>query len=523
MNVCILAAGMGTRMGNWGETLHKALLPLGNLGIISHIVAQFSLEDHYIMAVGYRKEQVMDYIRMVHPQLKITFVEVENFNGPGSGPGLSLYSCREHLKNPFIFTACDTLITSPIPECQENWVGVKRVEDIEKWCSFQVDENMSVKKVIYKKPADTRWAFVGIGYVQDVEGFWSGFERNQQLLAGELQVNNGLEMLVKSGLRACPMEWEDTGNEASFKKLLRKYEPNYSFEGKSVDFTYRRDDTVIKFYHDPQVSSRRFKRAADYKNIFAPVKDHLGSFYSYIFQPGTLLSQINNEEETASFLAWAETNLWKEVSVDPALFEKNNRTFYQTKSLERLKSFCQKYMTPGEPRDIAINDINCLTAEEFINGLGDDFFKQGTPSSYHGDLHDDNIIVTPQGFRLIDWRDAFGDLFEAGDRYYDLAKYLHTLEFSVEAMAKKEFTLEENNKSIIITQRPSPRRELAEKAFWKFVEHHRYDHKRIKIIDALIFINMAAFYEKDLAKYLYYLGRHKLQIILNPNKLNLLS
>ncbi len=371
MNVCILAAGRGTRMGNWGETLHKALLPLGNLGIISHIIAQFSPDDHYVIAVGYRKEQVIDYIRIVHPQLKVTFVEVENFAGPGSGPGLSLYSCREYLKNPFIFTACDTLITSPISVCRENWVGVKSVEDIEKWCSFQVDENRWVKNIAYKKPADTRWAFVGIGYVQDVEAFWSGFENNQRLLAGELQVNNGLERLIPGGLRACPMEWEDTGNEDSFKKLLKKYEPNYSFEGKSVDFTYRRDDTVIKFYHDPEVSSRRFKRAANYIDIFAPVKNLIGSFYSYTFQPGTLLSQINDGEQTAAFLGWAETNLWKDVALDPALFEKNNRKFYQAKSLERLRSFCQKYRPQGEPRDVTINDINCLTAEELIIKIKD--------------------------------------------------------------------------------------------------------------------------------------------------------
>ena len=35
----------------------------------------------------------------------ITFVEVKNYEGQGSGPGLSLLKCKDYLQTPFIFTS----------------------------------------------------------------------------------------------------------------------------------------------------------------------------------------------------------------------------------------------------------------------------------------------------------------------------------------------------------------------------------------------------------------------------------
>lgn len=520
MKICILAAGRGTRMGNWGETLHKAILPLGNLGIISRIIAQFSDRHQYVIAVGFRQDQIKEYIQIVHPKLKVTFVEVKNFEGPGSGPGLSLYSCRKHLQTPFIFTACDTLITSKLPACKENWIGVKKVNDIEKWCSAKIDAHKNVTEIFYKEKADTVWAFAGIGYVKNVKDFWKGFEDNRKLLSGELQVNNGLEGLTAPGLKAYPVEWIDTGNEENYKKALRKFEKNYSFEGKSVDFTYRRTNDVIKFYHDPQVSRRRYLRAKKYPGIFSDVRDLKGHFYSYRFQDGTLLSAVNNAQETEKFLEWVQSKLWKTVSVQKMQFAQVCRDFYRKKSLERLKSFSQKYLSEGEEKDIVINGLKCLTVEELIKKLPDSFDSQGLASQYHGDLHDDNIIKRNGGYTLIDWRDSFGGLMEAGDRYYDLAKYLHTLEFSVEAMAKKRFTFIKKGNKVQAANDVPGRAKDAQQAFWKFCHKYNYDRNRIEIIDGLIFINMACFYEKDLALYLYTLGRFKLQQVLDENRTN---
>ncbi len=72
--------------------------------------------------------------------------------------------------------------------------------------------------------------------------------------------------------------------------------------------------------------------------------------------------------------------------------------------------------------DEALHSINQLFNQIDFKNLCD-----GIPSQFHGDFILDNIIETPQGFSLIDWRQDFaGDLI-TGDLYYDLAKLNHNL------------------------------------------------------------------------------------------------
>ena len=50
---CILAAGRGTR-NNDVDGLHKALLPLENKPIISHIIEKLDKKIEIVIAVGYK-------------------------------------------------------------------------------------------------------------------------------------------------------------------------------------------------------------------------------------------------------------------------------------------------------------------------------------------------------------------------------------------------------------------------------------------------------------------------------------
>ena len=137
---CILAAGKGTRNTSV-EGLHKALLPLENKAVISHIIKSVPNSIEIVIAVGYKSEQVKSYVKHTFPRRDIIFVDVENYEGPGSGPGLSLLKCKEHLQTPFIFTSADTIVKEHMVfdelfEHEENWLGVSHVdmEDSLKYC-----------------------------------------------------------------------------------------------------------------------------------------------------------------------------------------------------------------------------------------------------------------------------------------------------------------------------------------------------------------------------------------------------
>ena len=60
--------------------------------------------------------------------LKVTFVEVENFEGPGSGPGASLLECSKFINDEFVLIPTDAYIDQEINNCWDsNWVGVSKL------------------------------------------------------------------------------------------------------------------------------------------------------------------------------------------------------------------------------------------------------------------------------------------------------------------------------------------------------------------------------------------------------------
>ena len=149
--VCILAAGLGERMGDLSYA-NKALVPFNNKALISNIIEIFPRKTKFVIALGYQSNQLKSYIKIAHSNLikSINFVKVKKYKGLGSGPGHSLICCKKFLNKPFIFIACDTLLKNKINfDEKKNWVGTFRVDDkISKdYCNFEIKKN-KVSKII---------------------------------------------------------------------------------------------------------------------------------------------------------------------------------------------------------------------------------------------------------------------------------------------------------------------------------------------------------------------------------------
>lgn len=503
----------------YGEIVHKSLLPLGNKAIISHIIEKFGANQEYVIATGFRAGQIKDFIKIAHPGLKVNYVDVLNYDGMGSGPGLSLYSCRQELQEPFYFTACDTVVSGDLPAANDaNWVGIKAVNNISNWCSVDVDEAGSVQGFHYKEKVKTNFAFIGVAFIKDYYNFWNGFEENSQLHGGELQVNNGLVALISKEMKAFVIDWRDIGNLENYEMWLNAYEKNYTFKGKITDITYRYGNKIIKYFSQDVISRQRYQRALNYRGVFADVIDLQGGFYSYSFKEGKLLSSILNYTTCTDFLEWAQQDLWKELAVDTDDFNSAVHAFYFDKTIQRLNDYCVRFSTAIEDQAVTINDLYCESVKHLLKVVFEKGWLRGLPSTYHGDLHADNIIATSNGYTLIDWRHAFGSIVECGDRYYDLAKFLHTLELSVEIMDAKKFTLTVNADRYTINHECSYLLNDARQAFRDFVVKFNYSEVIIEIINSIIFINMAPLYEKDMADYLYFMGRYSLQKAVGKEK-----
>jgi len=152
--VCILTAGIGSRISKYTSYINKSLLPIKNKASISHIIESFPKETSFVIAVGYLKDQVKDYIKIAHSDRKINFVEIANYKGKNSGPGFSLASCKKYLQKPFYFISCDTIWDKKIfAEGQKNWMGIssKFIRQNKDYCNLKTNKNKIINIIDKKK------------------------------------------------------------------------------------------------------------------------------------------------------------------------------------------------------------------------------------------------------------------------------------------------------------------------------------------------------------------------------------
>ena len=58
ITVCILTAGVGSRMEEYTKSFNKALLPINKKASISLILEKFPKNTKFVIATGYKKKQV---------------------------------------------------------------------------------------------------------------------------------------------------------------------------------------------------------------------------------------------------------------------------------------------------------------------------------------------------------------------------------------------------------------------------------------------------------------------------------
>jgi 3-deoxy-D-manno-octulosonate 8-phosphate phosphatase KdsC-like HAD superfamily phosphatase/dTDP-glucose pyrophosphorylase/galactose mutarotase-like enzyme len=229
--VCILAAGVGSRMGHFTRTFNKALIPIEGKPTICHIIEKFHESVEIIVAIGYKGEQIKDYLITSYPHRKISFIEIENYDGVGSGPGKSLLQCKPVLKCPFIFFAADTLVREEIPPPTENWFGLAEVKNTSRFCSAQIMSE-KVVRIDDKIECDNKYAFIGLAGVYDFKHFWRALENNRNLIEGEIQFSNGFTLLIEKDLNAKKFTWFDVGTPSAYDFARKNFVNGSSYKGE---------------------------------------------------------------------------------------------------------------------------------------------------------------------------------------------------------------------------------------------------------------------------------------------------
>jgi myo-inositol-1(or 4)-monophosphatase len=230
--VCILAGGIGSRMGDFSKTFNKALIPIQGKPSICHIIEKFPEDIEMVIIVGYKKETIIEYLKYAYPKRKLTFFEVEKHSGLGAGPGYAVLECKHLLQCPFIFFAADTLVKENVPEPNENWFGIAEVEDTSRFCSANINENNMISKIDDKIKCDNKFAFIGVAGVKDYTTFIEALENDKTLIKGEIQISNGFKSLMGLGMKGIVFTWFDAGDPNSYKHAIENYPDGEGYKGK---------------------------------------------------------------------------------------------------------------------------------------------------------------------------------------------------------------------------------------------------------------------------------------------------
>lgn len=106
MQVVILAAGNGKRMGNLTKKIPKPMLKIKGKPILEHKINALPKEvDEVILVVGYRGGQIMDYFKKSFAGKKIRYFSQTELNGTGG----ALHLVKSVLNDRFLVMMGDDL------------------------------------------------------------------------------------------------------------------------------------------------------------------------------------------------------------------------------------------------------------------------------------------------------------------------------------------------------------------------------------------------------------------------------
>lgn len=474
----ILAAGRGSRVGG---SIHKALLPLQGVAVLTHLIRLAPEGSKIIVCTGYNAEHIREYLRLTGEDVET--VHVQDWDGPEGGPGWSLLRAYPHVEGDMYFTTCDTLwdLSPELWEYRESWLGVAPLPSgtpPARWC--RVMEN---GVIVDKQPNPVGGAVhTGMGMIaaDDLTTFFYGIEEGSSV-QGETQMSAGFKALPALAQQRLP-GWLDVGDQDAYSRAVRLRD---GFDwSKPKEATYLLGDRVVKYWPDSTTAVNRMTSRADLlgKNVVPEifgVSEHMLSMERVEAEPAYDTLPVRR------ILSWADEDLWGPiVSIDQAKFSAMCRRFYIDKTNERVE------LLRPELRGPAADAVSRVSWDEFI--------ERAQPSRIHGDFMLGNILIRPDGSPVaVDWRPDFaGELF-VGDIRYDLAKLLSGTYVHWDRARHGDF------RTIDLVQE---RRQIREYAFGVDVRPND-----LEILAGLIFVNSAPLHNEPFDEILVWHGTRLLE------------
>jgi len=512
--VFLPTAGIGSRVKKDSNNLNKCLISIDNKPVISHIVEKFHEKVSFVVALGYGGDYVRQYLNITYSERDFTFIAIDNYEGDGSGLGYTMNMCKDELQCPFVFISNDTIIEEELyfDEIKYNWLGYSTIKAGNDYRSIKIDDDGNVLSLNDKKNNSNDCSYIGICGIKDYKDFWKHMDNDGSLIMGESY--GILKLLKKYNFNSFKFTWYDTGNKRSLnsakEKLRSEYQPNIlEKDGESIWFA---NNKTIKFSTDKNFIEERVKRT-DYLSVYVPgILNYSDNFYSYDFIQGKVLSDKVTGKKFEYLLSWLDSFWLKSYlnKKESKEFTKSCIEFYKDKTVSRINLYYSKFNNMDSDNEI-VNDNKFPKIDSLLNNIDWGWISEGVPVRFHGDLHFENILIKEESktlpFALLDWRQNFGGGYKYGDLYYDLAKLLHGLIISHDFINQNFYHFSRDMNNVYYDFHRKNTNIECENILKDYVDTNGLDWKKVNVITALIFLNIAGLHHYPYSHMLYYLGK----------------
>ena len=368
---------------------------------------------------------------------------------------------------------------------------------------MNIDSNDNIISFSEKSKKGYDYAFIGIASIWDYSVFWKELEENME--NGEL-VHAFNNLKSYPSFKAKKLKWLDTGNldDLNTTKVYFNDKP-LSLSKVTGEITYK-EDRFIKFNPNPNLIVNLSKRAKKLKGLIPNNFKQTKSFIAYDWAPGKTVYNYNSLKVYKKFLRFFENILDK--SKLKIITKKAVDEFYINKTQSRKQNFIDKYGKRYLKNKFIINGLSYDSMESILSKIDySSLYDSSTYSNFHGDLQFDNIIYNEDddNFTYIDWRESFAGNTEEGDIYYDLSKLYGGLLMSYNLMKKEDLLKYEEGESLINFSYKEEKSLLEFKIYYEnWIQERGYDLNKIRLITALIYLNMSTLHDEKFGKILWF-------------------
>jgi NDP-sugar pyrophosphorylase family protein len=514
VSVLITTSGTGSRLENLTINTNKSLLPVGDKYAICHIIDSYPKNTKFIVTLGYFGNHVRDFLELAYPSKKIEFVYIDKYEGAGSSLGMSMLKAKKHLQTPFIFHCCDT-ITNPIniTDNTKNILFVNKNDDYYTYSSINVQGD-KVITMNNKGVKDNDYIYTGLCYIKDFEEFWKILEKlyddNPNYMA--LSDIHAIQIMLQQNIAFSYNVIEcyfDTGNMNSYTKTCNKFTSKYNILVKSTESLCFLDDRIIKFVNDMELNRKRVIRGTNLYPHVPKILDSRSNFIVMEFIEGKLLAEYKKHGEINNLLEWAQNNLWIEKDTNDKYYN-CCINFYKTKTFDRIKKIPFLDTEKNVVNSINIGSIYTLLDRVDFSSIATTKFTK-----FHGDFILDNIIKKGDNdYCLLDWRHEFDTEINYGDLYYDLAKLRHNMILNHSNILNDLYNVDISNDEVYIDLKCNYILVKQLEEYNQFIKKYDYNLKKVEILTAIIWLNMAPLYDGKFRDFLFYFGKFNLYLAL---------